>query len=309
MEKLLMFLTVSSATFAVLMILFKIIGNTKSLKNKEVLIANLVVDSTSPFVTNEPKTIKPNRLTALFLQRADRANYTGDISAWTRYLLVSTLVLSLVFTILTANIVVGIVLALLFTGLAFFAITDHLASKHRKKFADELPDALMIVASAMRTGLNLRQAFESLAKQDNSSVGAEMARALQEVSLGSSLQAALRRVASRTENKDFDWLVDAIDIQREVGGALSTIFDSIANTIHSRSEIKREIRTLAAEGKLSANILVLMPIAIFGFLLLTRPGYLSVFLTETVGYVMLLIMVALMVIGWKWIQKIVEPKV
>lgn len=302
-----MFLTVSTATFLVLLILFRIIGNTVSLKNKEILIANLVVDSSSPFVTNEQKQIRSNKLTAFLLTRAEKANYEGDISVWIRFLLISFLVLSLLLTIVAGNVFAGIGFALFLTGVGFIAITDNLANQHRKRFADELPDSLMIVASAMRTGLNLRQAFESLARQDNSSVGAEMARALQEVSLGASLQASLRRVAQRTQSQDFEWLVDAIEIQRDVGGALSSIFDSIAQTIHSRSEIKREIRTLAAEGKLSANILVLMPIAIFGFLLLTRPGYLTVFLTETIGFVMLGIMVVLMLIGWRWIKKIVEP--
>lgn len=304
-----MFLLVSSATFSILMILFKIIGNSRSLKSKEILIANLVVDESSPFLAAVSTDVKPNRFTSFLLARAEKANYSGDISAWTRYLFVSFLVLALVFMLLSQNVIGSIFTAALFTIVGFIALTDNLASRHRNKFEDELPDALMIVASAMRTGLNLRQAFESLSKQENSSVGAEMARALQEVSLGASLQSALRRVAARTENQDFDWLVDAIDIQREVGGALSAIFDSIATTIHSRSEIKREIRTLAAEGKLSANILVLMPIAIFGFLMLTRPGYLSIFLTEAVGYILLVIMVTLMLIGWRWIKKIVEPAV
>lgn len=309
MQKFILFLIVSSATFFVLLILFRIISNTQSLKNKEILIANLVIDHESPFASSNEAKVRPNRLTAYLLERADKANYAGDISQWTRYLAISVVLSSLFFLIATRNFFGSLVAGVLCTVIGFVVITDSMANRHRKKFADELPDALMIVASAMRTGLNLRQAFESLAKQENSSVGAQMARALQEVSLGASMQDSLRRVAKRTDNQDFDWLVDAIDIQRDVGGALSSIFDSIASTIHSRSEIKREIRTLAAEGKLSANILVLMPIAIFGFLMLTRPGYLSIFLTETIGYVLLLIMIALMLLGWRWIKTIVEPKV
>ena len=153
------------------------------------------------------------------------------------------------------------------------------------------------------------QSVDSAAQEGSGPVERQFRRALGEVRVGSTLEVAMGRVADRMDSDDLRWTIAALAIQREVGGNLSKILDTAAATIRARADLKREVRTLSAEGRLSAYVLLALPLGIFGFLLLTRREYVEVFWTEPMGMVLLGMFVAAVLVGWFWIRKVVAVDV
>jgi tight adherence protein B len=203
-------------------------------------------------------------------------------------------------------------------GLAFGAASGYyllnvlLASRTKSRairFATDLPQALAIIASGLRAGLTFPSALSATAVQDQGEVGNQLRRALAEVQFGSSIEEALRRVALRMSSADLEWLVLALEIQREVGGSLSGILDGVATTIKARSEIQREVRVISAEGRMSGYVLIALPICAFLALFVVRPEYVQYFWTDPIGFLMLGGAVALMAIGWIWMTKVVSVRV
>jgi tight adherence protein B len=183
------------------------------------------------------------------------------------------------------------------------------ANARAAKFGVELPQALAIIASGLRSGITFQSAFAATANQDKGEVGNQFRRAIAEVQFGSTFEDALRRVSQRMKSDDLAWLVLALEIQREVGGSLSGILDGVSATIKSRAEVKREIRVISSEGRTSGYVLIALPIFSFLALYLVRPEYASYFFTDPTGMVMLGVFVALMVAGWFWMRKAVEVNV
>lgn len=207
---------------------------------------------------------------------------------------------------LSGSPIIGVLFGL---ASAYFGPRAYLNSRRTKravKFADELPGLLQVLASGLRTGLPFSQALESASRQDRGEVGSQMNYALTEVQFGSTLEEALMRVAKRMNSGDLVWFVQALEIQREIGGSLSVVLDSVAATIRSRADLQREVRVLSAEGKLSAYVLLGLPVGTFGVLLLIRPSYVAFFWSSPLGFAMAGLFIALVTVGWVWLQKVVE---
>lgn len=195
---------------------------------------------------------------------------------------------------------------------AFFLPNTYLRSRVRaraEKFSQELPGLLQVLASSLRAGLSFQQALESAAANDKGEVGVQIRQAIAEVQLGGELEEALFRVADRMKSLDLRWLVAALQIQREVGGSLSGILENVANTIRTRSDIRREIQVLSAEGRFSGYVLVVMPFAMMLILSFIRPGYMEFFFSSPAGIFLLVMFAVLMVIGWFWMKQLVKIEV
>ena len=177
-----------------------------------------------------------------------------------------------------------------------------LNQRKQAKFMQELPPVLQSLASSLRAGLNLNQAIESIANHNQAEVGSQFRIALAEVKLGSDLETALSRVATRMNNNDLKWLVVAMQIQKQVGGSLTSILESVASTITDRAEVRREVQVLSAEGRLSAYILVALPFLVVLSLLVLRPDYVWFFFSSLTGFVLLFGFAVLMTIGWFWVK-------
>lgn len=203
----------------------------------------------------------------------------------------------------------GIVLALAAAGLTvgvFAAVVNAKAAKRRKAFEEQLPGSLQLIAGGLRAGHSLPQAIDALVQEAESPTRDEFRRALFETQLGHTLPEALRALALRVRSEDFDWMVQAIEIQREVGGDLAAVLDNVTRTIRDRTKVRRQIDTLTAEGRLSGVVLFLLPIVVLLFLGVTNPGYLDVLFTTVAGTVMLVVAGALMVAGGLWLRRIVR---
>lgn len=129
-----------------------------------------------------------------------------------------------------------------------------------------------------------------------------------ETSLGKDLLSALNDTSTRMMNEDFVWIAQAIQINREVGGNLAEVLDQVGDTIRERSEIKGQIKALAAEGKFSAYILMGLPIGIILILLVVSPGYMDPMFEHPLGWGMMAVSAVFMTIGGLWLRKIIDLK-
>ncbi len=181
-------------------------------------------------------------------------------------------------------------------------------TKRQKQFAEQLDDSLQLMASNLRAGHSLPQALSSVANEADSPTSDEFVRIINETRVGRDLGAALDVTAERMASEDFSWITQAIAINREVGGNLAEVLDGVAGTIRQRNEIRGQVATLSAEGKLSALILMALPFGLAAFLLVTNPSYLAPFTESLLGYGLMILGVVMLLIGGLWLKKTVEIK-
>lgn len=208
-------------------------------------------------------------------------------------------------------IVGGIVVAVLFSILAPFVarlVIKFRAAKRRERFDDQLGDTLQLLSGGLRAGHSILRAIDAAAAESVSPTAEEMRRIITETSLGRDLQASLNDTAERMRSEDFVWIAQAIQINREVGGNLAEVLDQVNETIRERSEIKGHIKSLAAEGKFSAYILMALPFGIVMMLMVVNPGYMNVLFTHPLGWGMIATSAILMTIGGLWMRKIIDLK-
>ena len=179
------------------------------------------------------------------------------------------------------------------------------AARRRVAFADQLDDSLQLMASSLRAGHSLLRAVDAVAQDAVSPTSEEFSRIVNETRVGRDLSDSLDEVAERMRSDDFLWVAQAIAIHREVGGNLAEVLDAVGHTIRERNQIRRQVKALSAEGKLSAIVLGALPFVIIGFLSMTNPGYLAKFTESVIGYGMIAGVVVLMLMGGFWLKKTV----
>lgn len=217
--------------------------------------------------------------------------------------------LMIVVGLLTSAFILSVIVGGLAGWLVTIAWISSRRSARRRMFSDDLPDFLMLLASGLRAGLSFNNSLESAASEGKGEVGRQMRRALRAVQVGVPLDTALMDCAERMDSEDLRWTVTALSIQQQVGGNLSTILDAAARTIRARHELRREVRTLSAEGRLSAYILVALPVLVFCFLAVFRPEYISKLWLDPLGLVMLIGLSLSMLAGWMWMKAVVRIEV
>jgi tight adherence protein B len=155
----------------------------------------------------------------------------------------------------------------------------------------------------------MAQAIDTVVREGQQPITGEFNRALIEARLGVPIEDALDGVATRMQSKDFAWVVMAVRIQREVGGNLAELLTTVAGTLRERERLRRQVRVLSAEGRLSAWILGILPPGFSLYLLLVRPQYLRPLVTDPLGWLMLSVGVLLLVVGAAWMNKAVKVEV
>lgn len=181
--------------------------------------------------------------------------------------------------------------------------------KRRNKFDEQLPDILSMISSSLRGGWGIQQAIDLVVQEAGDPASQEFRRVQTEVRLGIPLDDSLQRMADRIKSADFQAAVTAIAIQREVGGNLAEVLDIVAATIRDRGAMRRQISALTAEGRLSAYILVALPIFEAIILIWMNPDYMAPFTTTVFGAVLALVAVALLVIGSVWLLNVTRIEV
>ncbi|GAB1640779.1 hypothetical protein KRMM14A1259_12020 [Krasilnikovia sp. MM14-A1259] len=183
------------------------------------------------------------------------------------------------------------------------------ATRRARSFANQLPDALQLLVGSLRSGFSLPQALDALVRDGGEPIAGELGRALAETRLGGDLEEALDRVGERNASQDMSWLVMAIRIQREVGGNLAETLETAVTTMRERARLHRHVRALSAEGRLSAMILLGMPIVLGAWMFVFRRDYLRPLYTEPLGLMMLTGSVVGVVVGALWLRKLVQVEV
>ena len=179
------------------------------------------------------------------------------------------------------------------------------AGRRRAAFADQLDDSLQLMASSLRAGHSLLRSVDSVSHEAEAPTSEEFARIVNETRVGRDLSDALDEVAERMGSDDFVWVAQAISIHREVGGNLAEVLDAVGHTIRERNAIRRQVKALSAEGKLSATVLMALPFGIVAFLAVSNPAYLSKFTQSLAGYAMLGTAAVMMLVGGLWLKKTV----
>jgi tight adherence protein B len=213
------------------------------------------------------------------------------------------------FVLLRGHPTLGVVVGLLVGfGLPPFLLR-RMASRRAKKFEDSLPDVLMLVATSLGSGFSLLQALDAVAKDASEPAAKEFSRALAEARIGTDVSEALEHMAVRMESENMRWTTMAIRIQREVGGNLAETLRTTASTLRERGSLKRQVRALSAEGRLSAYILVALPVLLFVYSYFVNYAYVSLLWTTFLGIIMSIGGLISMAIGIFWMRKIVDIEV
>jgi tight adherence protein B len=158
-----------------------------------------------------------------------------------------------------------------------------LRDKRRAKFEEQLTDTIQMLIGGLRVGHSVLRSVEAAAQEADAPTSEELLRIVNETRIGKDARAAFDDVAERMDSEDFRWISQAIQINREVGGDLAEVLEQVAGTIRERSEIKGQIRSLSAEGKMSAYVLMAMPVGVAFILAFINPGYLNVFVEKPLG--------------------------
>jgi Flp pilus assembly protein TadB len=200
-------------------------------------------------------------------------------------------------SLLTRDIIIGIPVGAAVGWLCMRLLLSYLIRRRRSAFADQLPDLLQLLASSLQSGFSLLQALDVVVREMAQPAAGEFARALGEARLGAELEACLETVADRMASEDLRWTVMAIRIQRGIGGSLAEVLSTTVNTIRERGFLRRQVHALTAEGRLSAYVLIALPIAMAGYLFVTDPTYMRPLYTTHVGLLLLLAAFVLQVLG------------
>lgn len=150
-------------------------------------------------------------------------------------------------------------------------------ARRLNRFNDQLSDMLNLMVNGLRAGYSILQAMEAVSRELPSPISEEFRRVVQEMQLGITMEAALANLLRRIPSDDLDFVITAINVQREVGGNLSEILDTISFTIRERVRIKGEIRVITAQVRVSGTILALIPIGLTLVLWFLNPEYLMSF--------------------------------
>ena len=181
-----------------------------------------------------------------------------------------------------------------------------LIKRRRQAFTNQLGDTLSMVADAMRSGFSFIQSVEFVSKEMGAPIGEEFARMMTEIHIGTPMEQALQGIARRIDSRDFDLIVAAVLIQRQVGGNLAYILDMISGTINARIRMKREIKTLTAQGRLSGWVIAALPFVLAAVLYTVNPTYLSSLINNQIGRIAVGGAICLEIIGFIIIQRIVD---
>ncbi|HUT75296.1 MAG TPA: type II secretion system F family protein [Armatimonadota bacterium] len=197
---------------------------------------------------------------------------------------------------------VGIVIA----ALAPFGVLKALEVRRLREFERQLPDALMLMASSLRSGYGTLRAMQAVHDEMAPPISIEFGRTLEETRVGVPTAEALAHLARRAPLPDLDIAITAILIQLETGGNLAEVMEIVAATVRERQRIRAEVNTLTAEGRMSGIILFILPLAMAAVLGVLNPGYMSALFATAYGHLLIVIAAALQLVGGLVIYRMLQ---
>lgn len=240
-------------------------------------------------------------------QRLDRASIPLRAG---EYLVISAgaaLLLAVLGGFLFGNIIAAVVPMLLVAVVAWY-IPSHRANKRIKKMQEQLPDALALMAASVEGGQTFQRSIDMYRRDARPPLSQELDRVMAEVAVGSDLVVALENMAERSGVEDLKWAVEAVRIQQSTGGRLAPILHTLAAFMRTRQEVRREVQTLSAEGRMSGYVLFAIPLFLVFALEMKDPSYLDPML-HGAGLIVLIFTAGLMALGFWIVRRMVNIKV
>ena len=209
---------------------------------------------------------------------------------------------------LTSKPLLSLFVAVVLSIIPLFYISAK--KKYRiKKFEKQLPEALDMLARALKAGHALPGGLQMVAEEFDDPMGAEFTKIVEGINYGLDIKDALTGLAESVDVSDLKYLVVAVKIQRESGGDLAVILGSISHLIRERFKLQDRVLTLSAEGRLSAKILIAVPIFLGLYFFMSQPGYMEILINDPIGHKLIIFSVVTMTVGMLIMKKIVAIKV
>ncbi len=242
-------------------------------------------------------------------RRLERAAVSMTPAEWLLLQAGVAVACTLVLVLLGAHLFVA-----LLVGVSTAVLIPHLVlsvrgSRRQRAFEDKLPDMLQMTSASLAAGYSLAQALDGIVREGSEPMATEIGRALAESRLGVPIETTLEGVAERMNSRDFSWVVMAVRVQREVGGNLAGILTTVSGTMRERASMRRHVSALSAEGRLSAYILLALPVFLTGYLVLVRRSYIEPLYTTGMGWAMIAFAVVMMTVGTFAMNRVVKVDV
>jgi tight adherence protein B len=268
-------------------------------------IVKKIVLSDLPFV-NRVLSAVPGVDRLELLMRQANVNYTMS------FFILLSLALGLTCYLFTIGLTKDPILALL-VGLAATSLPlVHLRMKKKRriaKFEKQLPEGLGLIARALRAGHAFTSGMKLASEEFGDPLGPEFDETLDEINFGVSVTEALKNLAHRVDCPDLTFFVVSVILQRETGGNLAEIIESLAQLIRERFKFRGKVRVLSAEGRLSAVVLVIIPFLLFLTIFFVNRSFLEPLISDPLGRVIMFIAIFLMAVGVFVIRRIIKVEV
>lgn len=181
--------------------------------------------------------------------------------------------------------------------------------KRLKMASNQLGEALGTMANSLRAGFSFMQTLNMVAKEVADPLGPEFLKALQEINYGITVEEAFENLLDRLPDKELEIVLNTLIIQRSAGGNLAVLLETMQETIFDRCRVQDEVKTLTAQGKMSAVIITVLPIALALYIKLVNPEYFQLLFSHPLGLVMVVMGSISIIMGWFFINKIVQIEV
>lgn len=222
--------------------------------------------------------------------------------------IIVTLLFALLPNLTGKPIAFGIILGLV--GWILPAIYLNLRiSKRIKQFNNSLGDAIVLISNSLKAGYSFFQSIDIVAKEMTGPIAEEFDLLQKEINLGYTTEEALDNLLTRLKSDDLELVITAVLIQRQVGGNLAEVLDSISSTIRERVRIKGEIRTITAQGRISGIMIAILPPGLGIVLYMINPDHIKLLFTEKLGLIMIGISILMELLGIYFIKRIVKIEV
>jgi tight adherence protein B len=226
------------------------------------------------------------------------------------YLVISSAIavfLAAVIGVMIGSPIGSVIAIALVAGIAWY-LPSRRAAKRIKQIQEQLPDALALMSASVEGGQTFQRSIDMYRRDAKPPLSAELDRVMAEVAVGSDLVVALENMAERSGVEDLTWAVEAVRIQQSTGGRLAPILHTLADFMRTRQEVRREVQTLSAEGRMSGYVLFAIPLFLVCALEMKDPSYLDPML-HGVGLIVLIGTAGLMALGFWIVRRMVNIKI
>ncbi|MGH9194775.1 MAG: type II secretion system F family protein [Acidimicrobiia bacterium] len=238
----------------------------------------------------------------------DRSGWPMRASEFIVIQAVAAVLMGVIWAVISSSIWIAII-AVAIGGWIPRLVLARRVSQRSSKFLSQLPDTLQLISASIRAGYGLMQAIDTVVKEAQSPTSDEFARVLSEIRLGMPIDESLEEMAKRIASEEFRWVIVAMVIQRQVGGNLAALLETVANTLREREQLRRQVKVLSAEGRLSAVILTALPFVMTGYLVIVNREYLEPLYKEAMGKLMIASGLLLIGLGVAWLRKVIRIEV